>query len=392
MLGEPRHGRAGELRLLLDARAARRPRSPRPRPRAAAAPSRRARARRSRPPRAPAPARRPCAACARGRGRAARAGSSAARSAASSAAARPPSSGSSRSSRSTDSAERKLARAPLDRDELALLARPVQLEVDARASRRGSSRGSASRRPRRSPRRSRAARRAARAAAPAAPARAGSRAARPRGRSRRRARAPRGARGTTGWEARLEAVDDVVAALLEGEREVRAHAHGHADARAARDREGRPERDQLGVAAVEERGAAGAEVGRPGRRRQHRDVVAEPSELRGRAGDVLVDVVRPRPGEGRDEADSEAHRPECRAGGAARPRPPLARLVVEPLEVAAHRDHAALAAEPCERLVLDRHVEHLPVLRGTPGPCPRPRRGRARTGAGSRALGPWVST
>jgi hypothetical protein len=28
---------------------------------------------------------------------------------------------------------------------------------------------------------------------------------------------------------------------------------------------------------------------------------------------VLVDVVRPRPGEGRDQADAQAHRAECRA-------------------------------------------------------------------------------
>ena len=76
-------------------------------------------------------------------------------------------------------------------------------------------------------------------------------------------------------QARLEAVDDVEAALAQGERDVRADADRNAEARAAGDGDRRPDRDHLrGLAAVQ-RAAAGEQVGRAARWSEHRDRVPE---------------------------------------------------------------------------------------------------------------------
>ena len=108
-------------------------------------------------------------------------------------------------------------------------------------------------------------------------------------------------------QAGLEAVHDVVAPDREGEREVRAHADRHADPAPPRDRHRRPESNDVGVGAVEKRPPPGEQVGRPARRREDGDVMAELAEPGGDACDVLVHVVRLRPGERRDEAHSKAH-------------------------------------------------------------------------------------
>ena len=42
-------------------------------------------------------------------------------------------------------------------------------------------------------------------------------------------------------------------------------------------------------------------------RREHRDIVAEAAQLLRDPGHVLVHIVRPRPGEGRDQTDTQAH-------------------------------------------------------------------------------------
>jgi hypothetical protein len=130
-------------------------------------------------------------------------------------------------------------------------------------------------------------------------------------------------------EAGLEAVDDVVAARGEREREVGADADRHADAAAARDRQRRAERDHVCIGPVEERAPAGEEVGRAGRGREDGDVVPEAAERSCDAGHVLVHVVRLRPRERGDEAHAEAHlrpslalgEPKERAGHARRGRP-----------------------------------------------------------------------
>ena len=93
-------------------------------------------------------------------------------------------------------------------------------------------------------------------------------------------------------QAGLETVDDVEPALAQREVEVRAHADGHAEARAARDRDGRTDRDHLGGFAAGERAVPCDEVGGPARRREHRDGVPEPAQLLRDPRDVLVDVVR----------------------------------------------------------------------------------------------------
>ena len=54
--------------------------------------------------------------------------------------------------------------------------------------------------------------------------------------------------------------------------------------------------------------SARQQVGRTARRRDHGHLVPEPAQLVADASDVLVDLVRLRPGERRDEADAEAHR------------------------------------------------------------------------------------
>ena len=108
--------------------------------------------------------------------------------------------------------------------------------------------------------------------------------------------------------ARLEAVDDVVLALAQREREVRAHADRHAEAGAARDGMLGADGDHLRVQAAVERTPSGQEVGGSARRRDDGDRVAEGAQRFRDAGDVLVDLVRLRPGERRDEADAEATR------------------------------------------------------------------------------------
>ena len=107
--------------------------------------------------------------------------------------------------------------------------------------------------------------------------------------------------------SRLEAVDDVEAAAGERDRQVRADAHRDAHAAAPRDRDGRAERDQLLVGSVQQGASAGGEVARPVRRRQHRDRVTAAAQLPRQPRHVLVDVVRLRPGERRDEGDTETH-------------------------------------------------------------------------------------
>ena len=105
----------------------------------------------------------------------------------------------------------------------------------------------------------------------------------------------------------LEAVDDVEPSLREGEREVRAHAHGDRHRAAARDGERWPDRHEVAELAALKRTASFAQVSRAGRRRENRDGVAQASQLARDAGDVVVHVVRLRPRERRDETDSEAH-------------------------------------------------------------------------------------
>ena len=90
----------------------------------------------------------------------------------------------------------------------------------------------------------------------------------------------------------LEAVDDVEASLLEREVEVRADADRDAEARPARHRQGRADRDHVGVLAARERSPAGDQVRRAGGRSEHGDRVPERSQLLRDPGDVLVDVVR----------------------------------------------------------------------------------------------------
>ena len=98
-------------------------------------------------------------------------------------------------------------------------------------------------------------------------------------------------------------MDDVEPSECERDREVRAHADGDADPASARDRHRRADCDELGFGAVEERPAAGGQVTRAIRRREDRDRMAEASELGRNSCDVLVDVVRLRPGERCNQAD-----------------------------------------------------------------------------------------
>jgi len=104
-------------------------------------------------------------------------------------------------------------------------------------------------------------------------------------------------------------VDDVEAAGREGDREVCAHPDRDAHPAAPRDRDGRPERHELGaLEPVDERTAAGGELPGAVGRREDGDPVAAQAELTREPVDVLVDVVRLRPGEGRDEGDRKCHR------------------------------------------------------------------------------------
>ena len=106
----------------------------------------------------------------------------------------------------------------------------------------------------------------------------------------------------------LEAVDDVEASLLEGEGEVRAHPDGDAHAALPGDRHRGADREHVGVEPARERPPAGEKVGRAAGGGEHGDGVPEPPQLGGDTGDVLVHLVRLRPGERRDQADAqEAH-------------------------------------------------------------------------------------
>ena len=159
----------------------------------------------------------------------------------------------------------------------------------------------------------------------AAPLRLSRRVAQPLGREeardRQRAAVPKGD-VRQARKPRLEAMDDVVAAARERQREVGPDAHREPDPAAPRDRHRRAERDHFAVRPVLERAAARDQVGRPPRWRQDRDVVAEASELGRRARDVLVHVVRLGPGEGRDQADPEAHAVESSRGCSSLPPAP----------------------------------------------------------------------
>ena len=109
----------------------------------------------------------------------------------------------------------------------------------------------------------------------------------------------------------LEAVDDVVLALVERERQVRADPDWDAEAGAAGDRNARADRDDVRRHAAVERAPAGEEVGCPARGCQDRDRVAERTQLPRDSGDVLVHLVRLGPRERRDQADAQGHRSHC---------------------------------------------------------------------------------
>ena len=108
-------------------------------------------------------------------------------------------------------------------------------------------------------------------------------------------------------QPRLEAVHDVEVTERKREREVRPHTHGDPDAAAARDRYRRPERDDLGVEAVEQCAPPGCQLLRPIGRGEDRDRVPEAAQLPGDSLHVFVHVVRLRPGKRRNQA--EPHRP-----------------------------------------------------------------------------------
>ena len=108
-------------------------------------------------------------------------------------------------------------------------------------------------------------------------------------------------------------VDDVEPVGGERELEVGPGADGNAEAAPPGDGDRRAHRhDALeGTAVVlqaSEAAAAGAEVGRPVRGREHDDVVPPAAQVLRRAGHVLVDRMGLRPGERRHHADAQAHR------------------------------------------------------------------------------------
>ena len=157
-------------------------------------------------------------------------------------------------------------------------------------------------------RRSRRARRSGRAAARAAPCPAGSRAARARGRSRPRRRARRAAPGTRGsaGPGSKPCTTSYSPRASASERLARTPTGTPIRLRRETGTAG-PSAISSCAAAVEQRAAAGDQVGRARRRREHGDVVAEAAQLLRDPGHVLVDVVRPRPGERRDQTDAQAH-------------------------------------------------------------------------------------
>ena len=89
----------------------------------------------------------------------------------------------------------------------------------------------------------------------------------------------------------LEAVHDVELAEREGGRQVRAHAHRQRDAVAQRFRDGCPDRDRLSDDTTLQRPAALEQVGGTRRRGDDRDRVAAAAQCLGGTADVLVDVV-----------------------------------------------------------------------------------------------------
>ena len=93
-------------------------------------------------------------------------------------------------------------------------------------------------------------------------------------------------------QTRLEAVDDVEASLLQRQVEVRPDADRDTEARPAGHGHCRADCDHVGLLAARERSPAGDQVRRAGGRSEHRDRVAERSQLLGDPGDVLVDIVR----------------------------------------------------------------------------------------------------
>src|SRR5262249_14560129 len=99
-----------------------------------------------------------------------------------------------------------------------------------------------------------------------------------------------------------EAVTAVTPPRLEREREIRARADRHADPAAARDRNGRPEGDDVRVEAVQQCPAACRELFRLVRGGEDRDRVTEAAQLVGDPGHMLVYIVWLRPRERRDEA------------------------------------------------------------------------------------------
>ena len=112
-------------------------------------------------------------------------------------------------------------------------------------------------------------------------------------------------------QRRLEAVDDVEAPGAQGTRDIGAHADGDTHAAPARDRDRRPEGEQLPAVhrSIEQREPARGKVGGAIRRRDDRYRVAEDAQLPRDARDVLVHLVRLRPRERCDEADAKRHAP-----------------------------------------------------------------------------------
>ena len=108
-------------------------------------------------------------------------------------------------------------------------------------------------------------------------------------------------------QARLDAVDDVEAAERECGREVGAHADRECDALGQRRRHGRTDRHDVSELAALKCAPSLLEVGCARGRGDHGHAVAAGAQGRCGAPDVLVDVVRLRPGERRDEADAKAH-------------------------------------------------------------------------------------
>jgi len=107
-------------------------------------------------------------------------------------------------------------------------------------------------------------------------------------------------------QTRLEAVHDVEAAECERQRQVRARADRDADPASTRDRNRRPEGDNVRVEPVEQCAPARGQIARAVGGREDRDGVSDSAELGRDPRDVLVDVVRLRPGERRDETDPKA--------------------------------------------------------------------------------------